>query len=284
MERLRHVRDTAHAVAAYRALETDRPDGVIHDPFAKMLAGQKGMKIAESDPAVEWMSFGVSVRDRFVDELLARALTRSGIETVVNLGAGLDARPWRLELPATLRWIEVDFKEMLQYKTELLRSEHPRCILERVAADISLPSERERIFQVVGDGPALMVTEGLLMYLPKRALESLGSEAAVKSGVRWWILDVASRQLMHYLRRFQGDVSEDVETLRAKDHLQGQEIIDLVVGQGWVKLDFRSYIREAPKLTREGLLKLAGATMPRLERFEEDDPSGVYLFSRMAAS
>lgn len=280
MARVQHVTDTAHAVAAYRALETERPDGIIRDPFAAALAGEKGMAIARSDPAVEWMSIGVGLRDRLLDEVLACALQQGEIETVVNLGAGLDARPWRLDLPRSLRWIEVDFKDILQYKTELLRNERPRCMLERIAADVALSSERERIFRVVGDRPALMITEGLLMYLPKRTLEALSSESAAKSGVRWWILDVASRELMQRVRHLQGDMTHDVESLRAKDHLAGKEIVDLAVSHGWQSTEFRSYARDAIKLARERVLKLASSAVDQVERFDENDPSGVYLFNR----
>lgn len=280
MARVQHVTDTAHAVAAYRALETERPDGIIRDPFAAALAGEKGMAIARSDPAVEWMSIGVGLRDRLLDEVLACALQQGEIETVVNLGAGLDARPWRLDLPRSLLWIEVDFKDILQYKTELLRNERPRCMLERIAADVALSSERERIFRVVGDRPALMITEGLLMYLPKRTLEALSSESAAKSGVRWWILDVASRELMQRVRHLQGDMTHDVESLRAKDHLAGREIVDLAVSHGWQMIEFCSYARDAIKLARERVLKLASSAVDQVERFDENDPSGVYLFNR----
>ncbi len=41
---------------------------------------------------------------------------RGGIDGVVNLAAGLDARPYRLQLPRTLRWIEVDLPAMVKEK------------------------------------------------------------------------------------------------------------------------------------------------------------------------
>ena len=38
----------------------------------------------------------------------------------MNLGAGLDARPYRMELPETLRWIEVDYPQVIDWKAEKL--------------------------------------------------------------------------------------------------------------------------------------------------------------------
>jgi len=40
---------------------------------------------------------------------------------VVNLAAGLDARPYRMSLPASLQWIEVDLPEILAYKEKISR-------------------------------------------------------------------------------------------------------------------------------------------------------------------
>jgi O-methyltransferase involved in polyketide biosynthesis len=43
---VRDISDTALWVAYYRAQETDRPDALFHDPFARALAGERGQKIS----------------------------------------------------------------------------------------------------------------------------------------------------------------------------------------------------------------------------------------------
>ena len=141
-----HVSDTALMTAACRALETDRPDGLIRDPFAARLAGERGMAIARALPGLERMCFGVGIRSRFLDELLLDTIQTQGIATVLSIGAGLDTRPWRLDLPAGLRWIEVDFPAMLDYKESVMAAEAPKCRRERLAADIADPSGRKSVF------------------------------------------------------------------------------------------------------------------------------------------
>lgn len=47
---IRNVSDTARWVAFYRAQETERPDAVFRDPFARRLAGQRGEQIAKAMP------------------------------------------------------------------------------------------------------------------------------------------------------------------------------------------------------------------------------------------
>ncbi len=273
MEKIEHVSDTALMVAACRAIETQRPDGLVHDPLAATLAGDKGMAIARTSSSVEWMCFGIGVRSRFIDELLAAVLAQGKIEAVLNLGAGLDTRPWRADLPADLQWIEVDFEDMLEYKTERLRNERPRCKLERIAADLSMPADRERVFRAVENRPALMLTEGLLMYLPRQALAALASEVKRDSGVREWIFDVSSKELM---QRVHGDMGRDIESVRAEDHLTGQEIIDVVHSHAWRTEEFRSYVHDSIKIAHDRIMKLAsGQRLP--ERPPENDASGVYL-------
>jgi O-methyltransferase involved in polyketide biosynthesis len=58
------------------------------------------------------------VRICVIDELILRSIEQEGIDTVLNLGAGLDTRPYRLSLPSSLHWIEVDFPAILNYKEQ----------------------------------------------------------------------------------------------------------------------------------------------------------------------
>ena len=49
MEQLvENISDTARWVAIFRAEESERPDAVFHDPFARRLAGEKGEQIANA--------------------------------------------------------------------------------------------------------------------------------------------------------------------------------------------------------------------------------------------
>ena len=48
---------------------------------------------------------------------------------MLNLAAGLDARPYRTKLAASLQWLEVDLPEILAYKERILANEKPTCTL-----------------------------------------------------------------------------------------------------------------------------------------------------------
>jgi|SRR5579871_381507 len=274
--RVEHVTDTALLVAAVRAMETSRPDGLVRDPLAARLAGERGMAFARKMPGMEWMCIGLGLRYRFMDGLLTDALAAHEIATALLLGAGLDTRPWRLPLPPQFRWIEVDFQAILDFKAAALASEKPSCRVERVVADLNDAAQRQAVWSAAAGAPALMITEGLLMYLPPETVGALAAEAAA-AGVRYWLLDVSSRQLMSQAR---GDC-QDVESLRPKDHLKGAEILELAKQHGWEKLAQHTYTRDGWNTATERIRSL-----PRGEAWKDErgtaagDPSGVYLFGR----
>ena len=47
---IRDISDTARWMAVYRARESERPDAVFTDPFARRLAGERGEQIANAMP------------------------------------------------------------------------------------------------------------------------------------------------------------------------------------------------------------------------------------------
>ena len=100
----------------YRAWETERPDAIFHDPFARKLAGERGEEIVRTLPRARDAAWAMIVRTAVMDEILLDLIANEDIDTVVNLAAGLDARPWRLALPSSLRWVDVDLPEILEYK------------------------------------------------------------------------------------------------------------------------------------------------------------------------
>ena len=142
---IRDVSDTARWMAVYRARETERPDAVFRDPFARALAGDRGERIAAALPFADDNAWSFVARTYLFDRIVARQV-HEGCDLVLNLAAGLDTRPYRLELPPSLRWVEVDLPEILDYKEQVLGDATPRCALERVRLDLSNPDARRGLF------------------------------------------------------------------------------------------------------------------------------------------
>src|SRR5262249_52296461 len=106
--KIENVADTAFWVATYRANEGERPDALFRDPLPGRLVEGRGRAIAASVPGAAVTSWSVVVRTCIIDDFI-RAAIADGCDAVLNLGAGLDTRPYRMDLPPSLRWIEVDF-------------------------------------------------------------------------------------------------------------------------------------------------------------------------------
>jgi methyltransferase (TIGR00027 family) len=186
-----HVSDTARWTALHRATESARPDALFRDPLAERLAGEHGRAIVAGVPRTTRNGWWLVARTKIIDDAIAEAIT-DGCDRVLNLAAGLDTRPYRLDLPSDFTWVEADLPKLLAEKTQLLADQTPRCRLTRTAVDLADPHARDAFFNDALDGAskALVLTEGLLMYLEDRDVVAL-SHAIKRPEVAWWMLDFA---------------------------------------------------------------------------------------------
>ena len=164
-------------MAVYRAQETERPDALFRDPFAAKLAGDRGREIAGEMTFSHKHEWSFVTRTYLIDQFVTEQVL-GGVDMVVNLAAGLDARPYRMSLPTDLQWIEVDLPELLDYKEEILRDDKPVCALERIRLDLSNVDARRALFQQLSGRAkkALILTEGLLIYLSPEEVASLAAD------------------------------------------------------------------------------------------------------------
>jgi methyltransferase (TIGR00027 family) len=196
-----HVSDTARWTALHRATESARPDALFSDPLAERLAGDHGRAIVANVPRTTRNGWWLVARTKIIDDAIADAIA-DGCDRVLNLAAGLDTRPYRLELPSELTWVEADLPELLEEKTELLADQTPRCRLIRTAVDLADPKARQAFLDDALDGAtkALVLTEGLLMYLEDRDVVAL-SAAIKRPEVAWWMFDFAFPSLKKMMNK-----------------------------------------------------------------------------------
>lgn len=189
--KVEHVSDTALWVAHYRAQESRRPDALFSDPLAERLVGERGRAIARDIGYPGPMSQVLVLRTLAIDALVRQAVAE-GAELVVNLGAGLDTRPYRMEgLPSTLRWVEADFPHMVEYKNQMLAGEVPRVPFERVAIDLSADDARQAFLKRLGAGVkrAVVITEGVIPYLTNTQAAALAHDIYAEPVFQFWVMD-----------------------------------------------------------------------------------------------
>ncbi|MET0700000.1 MAG: class I SAM-dependent methyltransferase [Mycobacterium sp.] len=186
------VGSTAVLVAAARAAETDKPDPLIRDPYAKLLVSGAGAgiwdamfdtsvsaRLSEADPDVAaiytHMGNYQAVRTHFFDAYFAEA-AQAGIRQIVILASGLDSRAYRLEWPTGTQVFEIDQPKVLEYKAAKL-AEHgvqPAAILHQVPVDLRFDWPAALTAEGFDTAvPTAWLAEGLLMYLPSDAQDRL---------------------------------------------------------------------------------------------------------------
>jgi methyltransferase (TIGR00027 family) len=247
---IENISDTARWVAIYRAMETDRPDAHFRDPYARKLAGERGEEIVQNMPRARQMAWTMIVRTAVFDQLILDAVNGKQVDLVLNLAAGLDARPWRMDLPASLRWIDVDLPEILAYKTNMLKDERPRCQYEAIAVDLRDETRRQALFSQLGASSArvLVVTEGLLVYLTPEQVGSLARDLHTPPSFRWWVIDIAGPWVLKFMIRSWG---KSVNAGNAPFVFAPAEGTAFFKPFGWREVQFRSTFEEAKRLDRQ---------------------------------
>ncbi len=276
---VRNISDTARWAAVYRARETERANPLFRDRYARQLAGTRGEEIAVSIPFSEKATWAWVARTVLYDEFIIEQIER-GADMVVNLAAGLDARPYRMTLPPSLRWVEVDLPGILDYKEEILQGETPGCALERVRLDLSDVNARGELFARLGREArnALIVTEGLLMYLTAEQVASLATDLAATPGFKRWVMNLASPGL---LRMSQKHMGQQLGQGGAKFQFAPAEGPGFFAPYGWKAIDVRSPLKKASQLRRLPFWMRLVALLPESSGAQGSRPwSGICLFAK----
>ena len=174
LDTLDEVGATARWTAAARALERERPDALLDDPWAARLAGEDGMAwLARQAPGA---TLPMVLRARFFDEWLLRSFADGGPRQAVLLGAGLDTRAWRLLWPIGSTVFEVDHACALERKACMLDEARAVPACRRMSVGADLAGAWEAALLDVGfdpSRPTSWLAEGLLFYLPDPLLRDV---------------------------------------------------------------------------------------------------------------
>ncbi len=246
---IQDVSETALMVAVWRAAENTHPNPLYRDPLALKLAGDRGREIIKGLPKgrtsiSHWM---MAIRTRIIDDLIREAVA-DGVDLVLNLGAGLDTRPYRLELPANLCWVEVDRANITELKESRLFGEKPACKLERVSCDLADVSSRRALLASVSEKgrKALILTEGVIPYLSEEEVGALASDLNKYPCFRYWITDYFSP----VIRKYSQAQSKKMRMENAPFKFAPDDYFGFFLSHGWRAKDVRYMVDAAQKFGR----------------------------------
>ena len=231
-------------------METARPDALFRDPFADRLAGSRGVDIVDNMKRGRSLAYPMIVRTVVFDDMIMRRVAGGAVDTVINLAAGLDARPWRLPLPRDLRWFDVDLPAITEYKREAMKNESAVCSYEAIAADLTDAQTRRSVLaQLTRKAESvLVVSEGLLIYLNPHDVADLAGDLHDVDAIRWWVLDMASPRLLKIMNRYWG---KSVAGGNAPFLFAPEAGPAFFEPYGWKTSEVRSGMDEARRLDRE---------------------------------
>jgi len=200
---------TAHLVASLRGVEHNRDNGLFKDPYAELLGNNFGRNAEDSefdkyakqtlpvDTTVDVDALkvippglieGVAVRTRKIDDEAKRFVRELGNVQICVLGAGLDTRPWRLDLSdgvdggaavdtSSTNYFELDFPEIFDYKLPVPAKAGAASKFNYVTvqADLSLPGWIEKLTAAGFDAsvPTFWLLEGFTGYLTEAEFHAL---------------------------------------------------------------------------------------------------------------
>jgi methyltransferase (TIGR00027 family) len=270
-----NVSDTARWMAAYRATESARPDALFNDPLAHRLAGDRGRDIAAAAPRLTRNGWWWVTRTKLIDDFVAESVS-NGCNRVLNLAAGFDTRPYRLDLPTATEWIEADLPEIINEKQDLLAGETPCCRLSRVAVDLAdAPSRNALLAAAANATDTLVITEGLLLYLSEQQVRALAQDLH-RAGIREWITDVIAPAIVRRMMRQMPSLDKAPMTFEPTDGVAFFE------KQGWSVGALCSILKQAGHWKRLPMVLRPVAYLPdpNPRKLDHAPWSGVVRFER----
>lgn len=170
---------TAKVMAAARACESKRNNALFIDPFAEKLAGKEVMESVKTIPPAKQKQNDaqpyLEIRTRFFDDFLLVNIDH--IDQVVLLGAGLDTRAFRLDLPSNLNFYEVDQESVIDYKNKILANNIPHCMRRCIASNLEGSQWVDLLLKegFKPEKPTIWILEGFIYYLTEKQARILMS-------------------------------------------------------------------------------------------------------------
>lgn len=248
---------TALLVCGLRARASERPAPICRDPYARALAGDEGLALADRFVATAYAhaETWIAVRTAAIDAALAALVAGRDARQVVILGAGLDARAARLRLPGA-RFFEVDHAASRADKLRRVAAlvDWPADAATHVSCDFAAEDFLDRLVDAGFDvaRPAAFVWEGVAMYLDerdvRRTLSRVASGAHPRSAI---VLDVlGARFAAKATRRADDDaVHASVEDMGEPVRFGTDDALPLLYEEGFRSVRARSFDELALELT-----------------------------------
>ncbi len=168
-------KETMLITLSSRALQSQWKDPILHDPWAEEAMRHIDYDMSKQLSGVAswsmWKDIGctiVATRAATFDLLTNQYLADHLDATVLHVGCGMDSRVFRVDPPATVKWFDVDYPDVIDLRRQLFPERGASYHL------IGAPLDDLRwLDQVPRDRPGLFIAEGVLHYLSEAEVKAL---------------------------------------------------------------------------------------------------------------
>jgi len=167
---MKPISKTAFYCCGVRMQDAELPKPVCGDVYAKAFMSQEGLQILDTFKDETGPNTSNVARHRIIDDLVRHELSANANLKVIIIGAGFDTRAFRLNGGT---WVELDEPQVIAYKEERLPASDAKNELHRIPIDFSMDSLEEKLSPFASHAPAVVIIEGVLMYLERSVIDQL---------------------------------------------------------------------------------------------------------------
>lgn len=180
-----------------RAIQSQWKNPILRDPWAEEAMRHIDYDISKSYKGVGswgmWNKIGctmVATRGATFDLLTNRFLADHPDATVLHVGCGMDSRVFRVDPPATVRWFDVDYPDVIELRRQLFPNRGAYHMIGAPLEDLRWLDEVPR------DRPGLLVAEGVLHYLSETDVKALLNAVVTHFAGGQMIFDVCNQWIV----------------------------------------------------------------------------------------
>jgi len=157
-----------------RAIQSQWKDPILRDPWAEEAMRHIDYDLSKQLTGVAswsmWKDIGpaiIATRAATFDLLTTRYLADHPEATVLHVGCGMDSRVFRVDPPASVRWFDVDYPDVIDLRRQLFPKRDTYHLIGAPLSDLRWLDEVPR------DRPGLLVAEGVLHYMSETEVKAL---------------------------------------------------------------------------------------------------------------
>ena len=221
------VSDTAFLTCGARAADAKIAQSLCDDHYASLFMTEHGKQVYESFRLDDKPRASIVIRHRLIDDLLRARLAQNPETTVIIIGAGFDARAFRL--PGG-NWVEIDEPQVINLKNQVLPASQCRNPFQRIAIDFAHESLADKLPAVAPGTPVVVVMEGIFVYLEEQ--QARGNLRILKEAypAHTLICDLCTR---YFMERYGKGLTQRIEKLGAKLKFLPDDTTEIFIQAGY---------------------------------------------------